>query len=270
MLAIDELAISQPVRIEAIPAGLTESETEATAILLPVQISELLPNPVGSGNDLTDEYIELYNPNGTDFDLSGFKLQTGISRLYNFTFTSGTILPAQTHKAYYASETGLSLSNTSGQARLLSPSGESLNVTDVYRSAKVGRSWSLIGAVWSWSESTTPNASNILALAKTSEKKPVSATSNLNKKAARDPVVKKPKPAKAPKAAKQAKPKKIKVQRSNKYSSGPDEETLIARPVQTKLVATVGSVAVLYGAYEYRSSLANGFYKLRRKLGFGG
>ena len=43
------------------------------------QISELLPNPAGTGNDATDEFIELYNPNDQPFDLSGFVLQTGLT-----------------------------------------------------------------------------------------------------------------------------------------------------------------------------------------------
>jgi hypothetical protein len=262
--------MSAPAGVTVVPS--TEAdltfETEPIDGSIPIQITELLPNPSGIGNDAADEYIELYNPNDSDFDLSGYKLQTGISRLYNFTFKADTSVPAKSHRAFYSSMTGLTLSNTLGQARVMSPSGESVSATDVYRTAKDGQSWSLLNNIWNWSELTTPNTLNVLQIPKAADKKSVPASSNLAKKPAREPTTKKLKPAKAPKVAKSVKPKKIKAEKTTKYSSGPDTKTLMERPVQTKLVATVGSVAVLYGAYEYRSSLANGFYKLRRKLSF--
>lgn len=257
--------IDTVITIEPVVVAEPVPDTETQVSSLPIQITELLPNPLGTGNDTTDEFIELYNPNDQEFDLTGYQLQTGTSRLYNFTFKPDTTIQAKTYQVFYSSVTGLTLSNTSGQARLLSTTSQSVSATDVYRTAKDGVSWSLVDDVWSWSEVTTPNALNVLQAPKVTDKKSIPTKSSLTKKTPREPAVKKPKVAKAPKAPK---PKKIKVEKTTKYSTVPDTKTLMERPVQTKLVATVGSVAVLYGAYEYRSSLANGFYKLRRKLGF--
>ena len=49
-------------------------------------ISELLPNPNVASSIANEEYIELYNPNNSSFDLSGFVLQSGISTLHKYTF----------------------------------------------------------------------------------------------------------------------------------------------------------------------------------------
>lgn len=61
--------------------------------LMAPQITELLPNPIGSGNDSSDEFIELYNPNAAAFDLSSFYLRTGLTGSHTYTFPAGTTLP---------------------------------------------------------------------------------------------------------------------------------------------------------------------------------
>ena len=68
-------------------------------LIAPV-INELLPNPGGELSDSEDEFIELYNPNDKPFDLTGFKLQVGLSTKRSWSFADGTILPAKSFRAF--------------------------------------------------------------------------------------------------------------------------------------------------------------------------
>ncbi len=119
-------------------------------------ITELLPNPDGTGTDKTDEFIELYNPNAKPFDLSGFSLQTGITRKHTYVFPKGSSLPPKSFKAFYSKTTALSLSNTTGQTRLLAPSGNSVSDAAEYEKAKDGIAWALAKGKWYWTTKPTP------------------------------------------------------------------------------------------------------------------
>ena len=232
------------------------------------QITELLPNPIGSGNDVTDEYIELYNPNGSVFDLSGLTLQTGIASPRGYTFSHGAKLEPKSFTAFYSSETGLSLSNSGSRARLLDRTGKVLYATEQYGTAKEGQSWALAKGHWYWSVSPTPALPNIVTLkeaASRNSSKPTTVNAKTNTPAVTKKMTpstnKAAKPPKSPKLPKAEKPKKQKS-----ISTTPTAASVTARPIQTKIVALVAGIALLYGAYEYRADLANGIYKLRTNL----
>jgi hypothetical protein len=125
-------------------------------------ITELLPNPDGTGTDKTDEFIELYNPNDKPFDLSGFSLQTGSTRKHTYVFPKGSGLEPKGFQAFYSKTTGLSLSNTSGQARLLVPSGATVSYTAEYEKAKDGIAWALADGKWYWTTESTPGKPNVV------------------------------------------------------------------------------------------------------------
>jgi hypothetical protein len=226
------------------------STTNAPASLPPAdiglmapEVTEILPNPADTGNDGTDEFIELYNPNTTTFDLNGFGLQAGTTALHNYNFPAGASLPAQTFVAFYSAVTGLSLSSSGGQVKLLDPFGNSISATDVYGTAADGQSWALAKGKWYWTTSPTPNAANII-------KQPAAKKSSGSSKS---------KTAKSTSgAAKNA--KTTATSASNASDSGAASLT----PVHTWTLALVASLALLYGVYEYRADMANRFYRLRR------
>lgn len=225
-----------PVSIISVDAATAPAIPLSDIGLMAPQINEVLPNPGGSGNDTTDEFIELYNPNSRSFDLSGFVLQTGLTTPRKYVFPAGTSLPATSFVAFYSETTGLSLSNTSSQAVLLDPTGNSISASDVYKNAKDGQSWSLAKGKWYWTMSVTPNAANVIKQPAVSKK---SATSS--------------------KAGKTLNAKKT----AGDYASS---DQPASTPVHTKTLAVVGAAALLYGAYEYRVDLVNKFYQLRRNF----
>ena len=55
------------------------------AVDLPkIVINELLPSPAGS--DAEEEWIEIFNPNDFEFDISGWKLQDTVGKTKTYIF----------------------------------------------------------------------------------------------------------------------------------------------------------------------------------------
>lgn len=204
------------------------------------QISEVAPNPAPPKTDADDEFIELYNSNDKEFDLSGFVLQVGTTTTHKYTFPGGTSLEPQKFAAFYSSDTGLSLSNNEGQVKLLDPGGNLLAQTDEYSAAKDDYSWVYAAGLWQWTTAPTPGAEN----------KIVSPSPN---KSSSSPAAKT-----AVKGAKTAASAGGSPAAGN-FSTAP--ETANLHPLA---LAGIGSLALLYALYEYRHDLGNLLYKFRR------
>jgi hypothetical protein len=214
--------------------------------LMAPSVTEILPNPTGTGNDSTDEFIELYNPNSTSFDLSGFSLQAGTTSLHTYTFPAGTSLPAQSFTAFYSTTTGLSLSNSGGQVKLLDPFGSSISATDMYDAASDGQTWALAKGKWYWTTTATPGKANIIK--QPPAKKKVSAKTAASKN-------------------KTAKTSKGKVKAVKTDSGNAASDAAATSPIHLWTLALVAGAALLYGAYEYRADLANRIHQLRQHFG---
>jgi hypothetical protein len=238
----------------------TSSDDTATTASLPAadiglrapEITELLPNPTGTGNDATDEYIELYNPNDDDFDLSGFTLQTGLTETHKYIFPNGTMLPAGSFQAYYSALTGLNLSNTAGQAKLLDPLTNVVAQSDSYGIAKDGVAWALANGKWYWTSTATPGGANVIvqpAVKKSTKKKATTA----KKSTVSNTKTKSKKTAKSTSSDAPA-------------SSATANNAADVTPIHPWILALVGVLALLYGAYEYRADLANKVVERWRKL----
>jgi hypothetical protein len=206
------------------------------------QLSEILPNPAAPQTDTNDEFVELYNSNTKPFDLSGFMIQVGISTTHKYTFPDGTTLQPQQFGVYYSSDTGLSLSNTTGQVELLDPSGNVLEQSDIYATAKDSYAWVFADGLWQWTTTTTPGAKNIITA-------PPASKSSSNKSS----------------SSKTAVLGAAKTGGSGSNSSGSGaSNTTTASSLHPAILAGVGALAVLYALYEYRHDLAGALYRFRR------
>lgn len=214
--------------------------------LLAPQISELLPNPMGTGNDATDEFIELYNPNPKPFELTGFTLQTGTKTFKSYDFPEGTMLEPNAFKAFSAADTKLSLSNTTSQAFLLDPFGNTIASSEPYKNAKDGIGWAQANGKWLWTTKLTPGVANII----------------------QQPAVKK---STATSTKKVAKPGSVKGATTVHANGAPNANGMnqeeSATIVHYGVLALIGGLALLYGLYEYRRDLANKLRQLTTKLG---
>lgn len=230
------------------PAPISAGSLPASDIgLMAPQVTELLPNPIGTSNDTTNEYIELYNPNGVSFDLSGFVLQSGITSLHNYTFPTGTSLPAHSFKAFYSKDTGLSLSNSGSQVKLLDPLGNSISAAEVYGTAKDGQAWALAKGKWYWTTSLTPGVANIIKQPSLDKK---AGSSNAKAKSNKT-------------AASRIKSAKTKKASKTMLANGRPEKPA-ATQIHPWTLALIAGLALLYGVYEYRADLANRIYQLKR------
>jgi hypothetical protein len=242
-------ATEPPATIVSLSAG---QATQATGPSLPLAdvglmspvITELLPNPLGTGNDASDEFVELYNPNALPFDLSGFILQSGITSLHKFTFPAGTTLAAHGFTADYSADTGLSLSNGGGQAQLLDPLGKAVAGTAAYGVANDGQAWALAKGKWYWTTTLTPGRANSI-------KEPVKTAKSARKSS---------KPSKNSSTG--GKSPYTGAAATAAGSSAASDATAIT-PIHPWTLALIAGLALLYGAYEYRTDLANRLYRLR-------
>lgn len=217
------------------------------------QITEVLPNPAAPLADANDEFIELYNGNQDTFDLTGFVLSTANSGAHKYTFPSGTLLPAGSFMVWYSRDTGISLSNNSGQVILSDPFGNIINISDVYNNAKDGMSWALAQSAWQWTDVNTPGSQNIIHI-KATPTPVVKAKSTLAKA---QPKTKTTTAAKTVKTS----AKKPTVTRASPAMK--NTAAVSSAPIHIRIIALVGFGALLYGAYEYRRDMANRFYELR-------
>jgi len=236
----------------------SQNDESSESSLIPVQdiglktpiITELLPNPSGSGNDLTDEYIELYNPNPVSFDLSGFALKTGINTTRTYTFPSGTSIPPNSFVAYYSESTLLALSNTGSIAKLLDPYGNSLSTTTNYGTAKDGQAWVLDNGSWRWTAKPTPGLANEI-IVPAAKNKQTTRQSKISKKTTDK--------SKASKKSKAKKPKNLKLANTS-------AEPQLKTSIQIWSIAIVACLTLLYACYEYRKDLSNKIFQLRRYI----
>jgi hypothetical protein len=224
------------------PVSSAEGATEANASQQSLIITELLPDPVSPFTDANDEYIELFNPTNAPVSLGGAKVQTGNTYSYTYAF-GGEVVPANGYLVLYASTTNLSLSNSGGRARLVDAGGIVLYEVSAYGKAEAGKSWSLFGDVWDWSE-PSPMAEATIAVvagAQTSTKTTASTKSTKSSKSA---------------ASKSASASTAKKEASSHFAAyaAPPQDGAIA-PVNPLILAGVGVFAVGYMVYEYKNDI---------------
>ena len=220
----------------------------------PLQITELLPNPTSPQTDENDEFIELFNPNGVDVILAGYKLQTGNSYSYSYSLTN-QVVPANAYLVLKSSETHLSLSNSSGRARLLDPTGAVMTETDAYTDAPEGQSWVWSNGSWQWSGTPTAGEANrvtlpILTSALKTVKKAASSTKTTKATVPKTSAVK---------AAKTT----TKAKSSSSKPANQQAAKASVPPIHPLVLAGVGGIALAYAGYEYRQDMRNKYLQLR-------
>ncbi len=224
----------------------TTNDPEVTPTYYPlVTITELLPNPASPGQDSTDEFIEIFNPNSEVVSLAGYQIQSGSDYRYKFTLPDISALPGQ-YVVIMSEESGLSLSNDGTQVRLLNPLDEVIDELANYGKATDGSSWSKASdGTWQWSTTPTPGQTNLVTLPPVKATKPVVAKS-----------------PKAKKATTAAKVKTASVAKADEPDAVEIPDTSEGNDPNYWLLAGVGSMAVGYGVYEYRQGIIMGVRKL--------
>lgn len=149
-----------------------EPTPNETTDYLPVYLNELMPNPASPLSDEDAEFIELYNPNSIAVNLKDWTLQTGTNFQYEYKMP-GFNIEAKGYIVLYSSETNLVLSNTTSNARIIDPSGGSINEATAYEDVGENEAWAKHDGEWWLTETPTPGEENFIYLevATTSEGK---------------------------------------------------------------------------------------------------
>lgn len=120
-----------------------------------IYITELLPNP--SGEESSDEFIELYNASNNTVDLSGWQISDATTKQYTL---SGSVGSGQ-YYVVYRTESGIALNNTGDSVELYQPNDELLDIVEYTESVADDIAYALgDDDEWHWTTTGTPGRQN--------------------------------------------------------------------------------------------------------------
>ncbi|MBU2634848.1 lamin tail domain-containing protein [Patescibacteria group bacterium] len=140
-----------------------KTPTEAVSYPTGIVFNEILPSPEGA--DAEEEWIELYNQNGFEVDLSGWTIKdtTGSAK----TYTLNAKIPANGYLVLSRPETKITLNNTGDGLNLINPNKEIVDSVD-FGKASLNQSYSKISSGWVWNSNLTLGEKNIVSAEKAS------------------------------------------------------------------------------------------------------
>jgi hypothetical protein len=154
-------------------------ETESRLMNYPagVVINEILPSPIGP--DAEEEWIEIYNQNDFQVDLSGWQIKDRVGKTHLYIFPEGTIVSPQGFLVLSRPTTKITLNNSGDGLNLIQPDGKVVYTVN-YGKAPRGESFNrtpldnenLTGQAeseWVWSKTPTPESGNIISVPKESK-----------------------------------------------------------------------------------------------------
>lgn len=124
-------------------------------------INEILPSP--EGPDAEEEWIELFNENDFEVDISLWQLTDTVGQTKTYTFPQGTKLSAQAFLVLTRPETGITLNNNGEELKILHPDANIVETVAIPNAPR-GQSYSRIQQNWVWSSALTPSQPNIVPL----------------------------------------------------------------------------------------------------------
>ncbi len=152
------LPIETPTQ-EVDPLSNPKMQVNPTPIVYPtgVVINEILPSP--EGKDSEEEWIEVFNQNTSEIDLSGWQLSDTMGAIKNYTFSESTIISANGFLVFPRPITKITLNNSDDGLKLIQPDGKIVEEIN-YESAPRGQSYNLTNSGWAWSSFLTPGDFN--------------------------------------------------------------------------------------------------------------
>jgi competence ComEA-like helix-hairpin-helix protein len=148
---------------DTLDSRLRGNDTMVTPIVYAsgVYINEILPSPKGA--DETDEWIELYNSNNSDVDLSGWQVQDTEGTPTTYIFPKDSTISAYGVLVLKRPDTKIMLNNDKDGLNLLTPDKKIVDSV-IYAKAPTGQSYNKTSG-WVFSASLTPGAKNIITMA---------------------------------------------------------------------------------------------------------
>ena len=139
-----------------------------------ILINEILPSPAGS--DAEEEWIEIFNPNDFEVDLSGWKIQDTIGKTKTYIFPKETKISAKGFLVLKRPVSKITLNNDEDGLKLIDSSGKTIDEIS-YQKAEEGKSYNRGEAGWFWNENLTPGAENVKPIVKEEVQKSITEIS---------------------------------------------------------------------------------------------
>ena len=168
-----------PEPTENIPP-LVESELEPEAAAAPVEvqpptyssgivINEILPSPTGP--DTEEEWIEIFNQNNFEVNLSDWQITDAVGKTNIYIFTKGTTIAPKSFLVFSRPTTKIILNNDGDGLNLLQPDGKIVDKVS-YEKTPRGESYNRTESGWVLSTTLTPGSANIVPAAKVPQFEP--------------------------------------------------------------------------------------------------
>jgi len=156
----------------------TKTETYPTGIF----INEVLAS--SDGTDETGEWIEIYNSNNFEINLSGWKIKDTAGTPKTFVIAENKKITGFGFLVFARPETKITLNNDGDGVVLQNPNGEIVDSVEFGKSSK-GASFAKFFSGWQWTNSPTPSYENSISIKNTNEtlsKKEKSGNNTINAK----------------------------------------------------------------------------------------
>ncbi len=161
-----------PTENGSLPASLSADEKETTVdvrhqqpvepkiIIYPscIIINEILPSPEGA--DAENEWIEIFNQNNFEVDLSEWKITDTVGKTKIYTFPQGTKILPKAFLVLSRPETKITLNNSGDGLKLIQPDAKVVDKV-IFGKATLGKSYSYFDTGWEWSDIPSPGSLNL-------------------------------------------------------------------------------------------------------------
>jgi len=124
-----------------------------------IVLNEILPSP--EGPDEKEEWIEIFNQNNFEVDLSGWQIADTEGKTTIFIFSTGTKISAKGFLVLSRPTTKITLNNDGDGLNLIQPDGKIIDSV-TYKKAPQGQSFNRIDSKWAWSTTITPGSANVI------------------------------------------------------------------------------------------------------------
>ena len=138
-----------------------QPEPQPKSLVYPsdIFINEILPSPAGP--DAEEEWIEIFNKNNFEVDLSDWKIKDTTGRTKTYTFPKETKISAKGFLVLKRPITKITLNNNGDGVSLIQPDGKIVDQIS-YEKAIHDQSYNRTESGWVWSNNLTPGSLNII------------------------------------------------------------------------------------------------------------